>query len=103
MLIPQTVNLAAYRGGTFDAQVQCTNPDGSAFDFTQWTVSIYFVPTTTPVPTISVSGGNLNFAMTASQTASLPVETLHFVIKLVSSIDGSIEYLAHGQFQLIDP
>ena len=105
MLIEQTFSLpAAYRGGTYDAQVNFWQDTARSlpFDFTSWVVSITVTSTVTViVPTFSVSGGAILFSLTATQTGSVPAEVQSVLITLTNG--ATVEFLARGSMPFIDP
>lgn len=108
MLIPQTVNMTAYRGGSFSEQVNFWQDDAQSvpFDFSTWTIVVTATLGASVInPHYTVAGGSLIFWMNPSETAAASAANYHFVVTLTATTGSpaEVEYLAHGTMVFVDP
>jgi hypothetical protein len=106
VITPTEIPLTIYRDSAFDAQFNFANADGSAYDFTGWTIG---ADMSSPDPanadqfTVEVTGGSVILSLTYEQTAALNVNSrTNYTINGTGPGGSGPYFLVNGQVSVVD-
>jgi hypothetical protein len=110
MITPGTASLTIYSGGTFNQEFDFWDDALSTVphSFSGWTLSMTITWTGPSHPgpvtcTVTVASNVVTVSLTPSITASMQLGAAHWVLQEQNNTTGEVEFLMHGDIEVVTP